>query len=351
MNDLINDEQELLQCEADIEEGIKHFVKTGNALLRIRDKKFYLRRGYKTFEEYCKKKYNISMSEGYHLMSAAGVVNSLGSSSSLPERSSHASKLSILKDDETRRSAWQEVVTIVERPEDITGELVGNVARKHHVLHNGDSELSKKVRLMQITPDRAYRLQDMLGKNKMPLYVQDAIRLYGFEGNGVDPETIKELRLLEYSFKEDVMGVWCSGYLDSGRGDPIPLHRITVRDVDNYKRKLAYEQTQTRKIEAGQKQNDVLTGSSTFVADGFDIPEILDQFRDNSSIGFLFPDGQLTPKQLARSLESKGYQVLFVAAYINNPLINFNGEKQPITSINGVKPKWITDAIKSSIIQ
>jgi hypothetical protein len=71
---------ELLSLEAVIEEGLEIFRKVGTALLRIRDGKLY-REGYKTFYEYCEKRWNVKKSHAYELMDAAQIATNIENSS------------------------------------------------------------------------------------------------------------------------------------------------------------------------------------------------------------------------------------------------------------------------------
>ena len=64
------------QHELVISQGLQAFVAVGEALLAMRDEKLY-QPEYKTFEDYLKARWNISRAEGYRLMEAAQVVNSL----------------------------------------------------------------------------------------------------------------------------------------------------------------------------------------------------------------------------------------------------------------------------------
>ncbi len=74
----------LAACEAIIERGLKSFVEVGTALLRIRDEKLY-RAEYRTFEEYCQKRWkNINRPRAYQLMVAVTIVVNLSTLVDIP---------------------------------------------------------------------------------------------------------------------------------------------------------------------------------------------------------------------------------------------------------------------------
>lgn len=55
---------------------MKAFYEVGNALLQIRDSRLY-REQYKTFEEYCREKWNLSRPRAYQLIESAVTVEAL----------------------------------------------------------------------------------------------------------------------------------------------------------------------------------------------------------------------------------------------------------------------------------
>lgn len=67
-NDLTNEEKDILKrCEVAIEEGKSAYLEVGKALVEIHEKRLY-RIGYKSFREYCEKKWKFSRSYAYRLM-------------------------------------------------------------------------------------------------------------------------------------------------------------------------------------------------------------------------------------------------------------------------------------------
>lgn len=71
-----NEQSRLEQCEKAIEQGLNTFVEVGRALTEIRDSKLY-RIGFKTFEAYCKERWEIGRSRAYELIDQAKVVTAV----------------------------------------------------------------------------------------------------------------------------------------------------------------------------------------------------------------------------------------------------------------------------------
>jgi hypothetical protein len=66
----------LSACEAVIERGLDTFVEVGNALLRIRKERLY-RAEFKTFEEYCRKRWQMSHQRADQLIKGAEIAENL----------------------------------------------------------------------------------------------------------------------------------------------------------------------------------------------------------------------------------------------------------------------------------
>lgn len=75
-NIIILEQERLETCEAIIRNGLKTFVQVGEALLEIRNFRLY-RREFKTFEEYCEKRWGMSVRQSQRLMNASEVVENL----------------------------------------------------------------------------------------------------------------------------------------------------------------------------------------------------------------------------------------------------------------------------------
>lgn len=71
-----NEQSRLKQCEIAIERGLNTFVEVGRALAEIRDARLY-RIDFKTFESYCKERWEIGRSRAYELIDQAKVVTAI----------------------------------------------------------------------------------------------------------------------------------------------------------------------------------------------------------------------------------------------------------------------------------
>lgn len=89
----------LRKCEARIKEGMATFVDVGNALAEIRDGKLY-REGHKTFDAYCKEKWEMTPQYAKRLVNASKTTEALKSEtivSVLPANEAQAKELSGLQ--------------------------------------------------------------------------------------------------------------------------------------------------------------------------------------------------------------------------------------------------------------
>ena len=68
--------QRLKALEKIVEIGLKTFVQVGEALLEIRESRLY-RKQYKSFEEYCQKRWNFTSRQANRLIGAGVVVDTL----------------------------------------------------------------------------------------------------------------------------------------------------------------------------------------------------------------------------------------------------------------------------------
>jgi hypothetical protein len=73
-----NQKKRYVKLEKVIYKGKKTFMEVAGALVEIRDERLY-RLEYKTFEEYCAKKWDIQPRHAYRLIDASEVVNNLKS--------------------------------------------------------------------------------------------------------------------------------------------------------------------------------------------------------------------------------------------------------------------------------
>ena len=127
MKELIKEERELLQKhETTIKKGLNTFVEVGQALLEIRDKKLY-RIEYKTFEEYCKQKWQISRPRSYQLIEASLAIENVYPGIQMPKNEKEVRPLTSLEP-EVQNAVWQE--TVEKHGENITAKKVQEVANE-----------------------------------------------------------------------------------------------------------------------------------------------------------------------------------------------------------------------------
>jgi hypothetical protein len=138
----ISEEIRLVECELIIEKGLQTFVEVGNALLEIRDSRLY-RRGYATFEDYCKERWGMVRQSANRLISAAEVVQNLQLEpiGSIPETESQIRPLTRLEP-ALQRAAWNEVV---ESEFPITAKLVEEKVKEVEELNPIVSQLSTPI--------------------------------------------------------------------------------------------------------------------------------------------------------------------------------------------------------------
>lgn len=113
----VNEWARLEACEKSIEQGIAVFVEVGRALTEIRDSKLY-RAGHKTFEAYCKDRWEIGRSRAYELIDQAKVTETLSAAgidlSGVPDISGRDARA--LKDDPSAAIAVKSRVEAGEKP-------------------------------------------------------------------------------------------------------------------------------------------------------------------------------------------------------------------------------------------
>lgn len=130
-------EVEMLRaCEAQIKRGRETFIRVGNALATIRDRRLY-RETHATFEIYCAERWNLKRQRAYELIDAAAVAGHLSEISDIqPERESHVAPLASLPPAE-RHEAWRESVETAPRGPDgqprVTGRHVRNTVERRQL--------------------------------------------------------------------------------------------------------------------------------------------------------------------------------------------------------------------------
>jgi hypothetical protein len=114
--------------EAIIKAGLKAFFEVGSALMRIRDSKSYKDvDGYKTFDAYCKDKWDMGKSYAHEYISSAKVLDNLSGIPVIPTAVSQCRLIAGLNP-KLQRKIWQAVINASqESGEKITAKLVQEV--------------------------------------------------------------------------------------------------------------------------------------------------------------------------------------------------------------------------------
>lgn len=330
----------LVEQEQIIEDNLEGFVKGFRALVEIRVNwdTYQRETPYDKFTDYCRGRWanlNLPPSTFYHKLDVIE-INAL-----LPEpipTDSHATALHkyLGNDSELINAAWQEVNETAEKP---TAKYVETVAKKHALI-NENSPLGQLVKYQQISPDKAYALKKVL--DRLPNYYVEAVYSFGIGEDSVSGDTLNAIRALENYDKDAALDILRGGYLED-----TPLWQLTARDVQVYLKRLLYENTQQRKLQAGTKQK-ASVGNKVKILDGLDIWDI---DPTQTIMYYLFPNGDISPKELSKILEKNNMQVYFLVAYNkdNPPAINFDGQAgSPEESI--VKPSNLINFIKNSVL-
>lgn len=102
--------EDLYDYEATITRGLTTFYEVGNAFVAINQRKLY-RAEYRTFEEYCDKKWGMSSRKAYRMIDAAEVVENLRPIGHVLETESQARELKGLEPDQQRQVMQKAIET------------------------------------------------------------------------------------------------------------------------------------------------------------------------------------------------------------------------------------------------
>jgi hypothetical protein len=105
-----SENEELQSCEKEIETNLKAFFEVGRALMEINRNRLYRAR-YGTFEEYCRKRWDMSRIHAFRLLKAAEVRQALLpiGNTQLPENEAQIRPLTLLSPKKAL-STWQKVL-------------------------------------------------------------------------------------------------------------------------------------------------------------------------------------------------------------------------------------------------
>lgn len=151
---------ELAELERVISDGLRTFVEVGRALAKIRDGKLYQGEGFKSFEAYCRERWEMSRPRAYELIGAAQVTEKLSGIPDIPapKNAEQAKPLTAIKDPEQQAAAWQEAVATAPEGK-VTAKHVAAVVAKI----KGEEKPASKV-----TPDDVARAREALKRFERP---------------------------------------------------------------------------------------------------------------------------------------------------------------------------------------
>jgi hypothetical protein len=142
------------RCEKIIEKGQQTFVEVGNALLEIREGRYY-RADYETFHDYCLQRWGFQDSRARQLIAAAKTVANVESVTTVtPTTERQARELNKLAPEDQPR-AWQDAVETCEQAgEPVTAKAVKQAVER---VKGKPAETSAALRNIETAINRAMR--------------------------------------------------------------------------------------------------------------------------------------------------------------------------------------------------
>jgi hypothetical protein len=166
----------LPKLEAVIKRGLSTFLQVGRALLEIHDGRLYAAE-HRTFEEYCSKRWKLSVQRGYQLIDAAKVIDAVSTRVEIepPENEAQARELAQTlrrEGPEAAAEAWEQAV-------------------EQHGPQPTKTEVRQTVQANGATPNRCRHLLELVDEQrrwtgKLQRYVQREL------GEGPLPERVRE---------------------------------------------------------------------------------------------------------------------------------------------------------------
>jgi len=160
----MSDKERFVHLEDVIADNLQAFFKVGMALKEIRDKHYYVMKGFKNFNEYCVSCFDITRSYADKLICANNVVEDLKDvfpPSELPARESQTRRLVQLPPSE-RVEVWGKVVEASkQKNKKITSAMVDEVFVESYPKRDNTTgkKKSHKVTLREGTYEKLQRLQ------------------------------------------------------------------------------------------------------------------------------------------------------------------------------------------------
>jgi hypothetical protein len=125
--------QALAECERIIERGMQSFIEVAAALMKVRDERLY-RVDYKTFDEYCRKRWRWRRGWADEQIRASGIVHELTGITVKPENPWQVRPLATLPPEE-RQAAWELAVEHSKTGQPTSRE-VEDVVREYRDIHS-----------------------------------------------------------------------------------------------------------------------------------------------------------------------------------------------------------------------
>jgi len=121
--------RDLERCETEIRKDLGAFVRVGQAMLEIKERKLY-REKYSTFEQYCQQSWGYKRHYAYHLLSAAAVCSEMLTMVNIspPENERQVGPLHGLSGEEAA-AAWKRAAEVAGSRR-ITGHMVKNAVQR-----------------------------------------------------------------------------------------------------------------------------------------------------------------------------------------------------------------------------
>lgn len=190
--------QHLTDYEATIQRGIHAFIEVGTALYAIRDAKLY-RESYKTFDAYCKDRWQLGRNYAYKLIGASQVVGNLAASptvSVLPTKESQVRPLAALPP-EQQVEAWTEAEAVAPNGKP-TGAIVANVVLRRfpRKLHSPSPEVLPETgsQAAARTADNPHGAFRTLENHQQRAYERVLADVYAWRSSGflaLDPAAVR----------------------------------------------------------------------------------------------------------------------------------------------------------------
>lgn len=121
---------ELHRLESRIEKGLRAFWEIGQSLSEIRDQRLY-RQNYKTFDEYCLERWEMSRRSVYQLIDAASVYENVRHGAQILPANERQVRPLVNLPPEKQREAWAKAVSTAPNGK-VTASHVAQVAREYH---------------------------------------------------------------------------------------------------------------------------------------------------------------------------------------------------------------------------